>query len=119
MYAFGQGVAQDYVAAHVWANLAAAQGDEDARELREQVAAAQQSRARMEPTVAAAMPGIVEDAVSSPRHVRPRRERKRPQGVDSLPSAGQVPSDGELWQYEFDTTSYSMNVLIPLQYQLL
>ncbi len=35
MYSAGDGVPQDYVKAHLWFNLAAAQGNEDARELRD------------------------------------------------------------------------------------
>ena len=35
MYSKGRGVPQDYVQAHMWVNLAAAQGIEDARELRD------------------------------------------------------------------------------------
>ena len=45
MYANGQGVVQDYVAAHMWFNLAAAQGDKDAvksRGIEEQKMTAQQ-----------------------------------------------------------------------------
>ena len=39
MYANGRGVPQDHVRAHMWANLAAAQGqDEDHRETRELIA---------------------------------------------------------------------------------
>ena len=39
MYAAGLGVPQDYVSAHMWFNLAAATGDEEARKVRELVAA--------------------------------------------------------------------------------
>ena len=45
MYANGQGVPQDYISAHMWLNLAAASGHEDARGLRDEVAEAQ-ARAR-------------------------------------------------------------------------
>ena len=38
-YANGEGVPQDYVTAHMWINLAAATGNENAREAREIVAA--------------------------------------------------------------------------------
>ena len=38
-YATGRGVPQDYVSAHMWLNLAAEAGDEDARKAREIVAA--------------------------------------------------------------------------------
>ena len=38
MYATGRGVPQDYVTAHMWANLAGARGDEEARELRDRLA---------------------------------------------------------------------------------
>ena len=38
-YYNGQGVPQDYVQAHLWWNLAAAQGDEEARENRDIIAA--------------------------------------------------------------------------------
>jgi hypothetical protein len=38
MYANGQGVPQDYVAAHMWLNLAAAQGNANASESRDIVA---------------------------------------------------------------------------------
>ena len=38
MHEQGQGVPQDYVVAHMWLNLAAAQGVEDAREGRDRVA---------------------------------------------------------------------------------
>ena len=38
MYKNGHGVVQDYVTAHKWWNLAAAQGDEDARKKRDLVA---------------------------------------------------------------------------------
>ncbi len=38
MYALGQGVPQDFVQAHMWSNLAAAQGDEPARKLRDKLA---------------------------------------------------------------------------------
>lgn len=38
MYHRGDGVPQDYVLAHMWWNLAAAQGVEDARGLRDNVA---------------------------------------------------------------------------------
>ena len=34
----GRGVPQDYVTAHMWANLAGARGDEEARELRDRLA---------------------------------------------------------------------------------
>lgn len=37
-YVLGYSVPQDYVAAHICLNLAAAQGDEDARRLREEIA---------------------------------------------------------------------------------
>ena len=37
MYANGKGVPQDYVQAHMWFNLAAAQGDESGRENRDKV----------------------------------------------------------------------------------
>ena len=58
MYADGRGVPQDYVAAHMWANLAAAQGEENARELRDllaermssgQIAAAQRAAREWRP----------------------------------------------------------------------
>ena len=39
MYADGLGVPQDYISAHMWLNLAAAKGYEDARKAREIVAA--------------------------------------------------------------------------------
>ena len=39
MYSNGRGVPQDYVSAHMWLNVAAATGDEDARKARENVAA--------------------------------------------------------------------------------
>ena len=39
MYDNGRGVPQDYVTAHMWLNLAAATGHEDARKAREIVAA--------------------------------------------------------------------------------
>ena len=39
MYDYGYGVPQDYVQAHMWLNLAAAQGDEQAAEFRDIVAA--------------------------------------------------------------------------------
>ena len=39
MYADGRGVPQDYVRAHMWLNLAAARGNEDARELRDLICA--------------------------------------------------------------------------------
>ena len=35
MYRNGRGVPQDYVSAHMWLNLAAATGDEDARKARD------------------------------------------------------------------------------------
>ncbi|MBT7311435.1 sel1 repeat family protein, partial [bacterium] len=38
MYALGNGVAQDYVLAHMWLNLSVAQGHKDAREGRDLVA---------------------------------------------------------------------------------
>jgi TPR repeat protein len=38
MYAKGQGVPQDYVKAHMWFNLSAAQGEQDAAEHRDKVA---------------------------------------------------------------------------------
>ncbi len=38
MYDQGQGVAQDYLQAHMWFNLAAAQGDEDAAKHRDKLA---------------------------------------------------------------------------------
>ena len=38
MYAKGQGVPQDYVQAHMWLNLAAASGRQDAIEVRNVVA---------------------------------------------------------------------------------
>ena len=38
MYANGQGVPQDYVLAHMWFNLAAAQGNEDGKKNRDIVA---------------------------------------------------------------------------------
>ncbi len=38
MYHFGQGVQPDYVSAHMWINLAAAQGYENAQEKRDFVA---------------------------------------------------------------------------------
>jgi TPR repeat protein len=38
MYHRGDGVPQDYVQAHMWANLAAAQGNEDARGARDVIA---------------------------------------------------------------------------------
>ena len=38
MYANGQGVTQDYVLAHMWFNLSAAQGDADATKNRDRVA---------------------------------------------------------------------------------
>jgi TPR repeat protein len=38
MYANGQGVPQDYVLAHMWFNLAAAQGDPNGKGLRDLVA---------------------------------------------------------------------------------
>ena len=37
-YARGKGVPRDYVIAHMWANLAAAQGDKKAEKLRKQLA---------------------------------------------------------------------------------
>ncbi len=37
MYGDGHGVTQDYVQAHMWFNLAAAQGDESGRENRDKV----------------------------------------------------------------------------------
>ena len=39
MYSTGKGVPQDYVAAHLFFNLAGAKGDEDARKIRDQLAA--------------------------------------------------------------------------------
>ena len=39
MYARGNGVPQDYLAAHMWANLAGARGHEKARDLRDRIAA--------------------------------------------------------------------------------
>jgi TPR repeat protein len=39
MYFQGQGVPQDYIIAHQWANLAAARGAENAVELRDGIAA--------------------------------------------------------------------------------
>ncbi len=38
MYAKGRGVPQGYVQAHMWGNLAAAQGDEDGRKVRDTLA---------------------------------------------------------------------------------
>ena len=38
LYLRGQGVSQDYVTAHMWLNLAAAQGNDAAREARDLVA---------------------------------------------------------------------------------
>jgi uncharacterized protein len=38
MYAQGQGVPQDYVRAHMWLNLSAAQGDQDAAKNRDNIA---------------------------------------------------------------------------------
>jgi hypothetical protein len=38
MYAAGLGVPEDYVSAHMWFNLAAARGNEDAAKMRERVA---------------------------------------------------------------------------------
>ncbi len=38
MYRKGRGVRQDYVQAHMWVNLAAAQGDEKARKARDKLA---------------------------------------------------------------------------------
>ena len=38
MYAEGRGVPQDFVSAHMWFNLAAAQGEKNAAEYREKVA---------------------------------------------------------------------------------
>ncbi len=38
MYANGRGVPEDYVQAHLWANLAAAQGHEPARKYRDRLA---------------------------------------------------------------------------------
>ena len=35
MYALGQGVAQDYVTAHMWLNIAASSGDADAQKIRD------------------------------------------------------------------------------------
>ena len=35
MYALGRGVAQDYIRAHMWANVAGAAGLEGAREIRD------------------------------------------------------------------------------------
>ena len=37
MYADGHGIRQDYVKAHMWWNLAAAQGNKEAREKRDMV----------------------------------------------------------------------------------
>ncbi len=39
MYGAGRGVPQDYISAHMWLNLAAATGGENARKAREVVAA--------------------------------------------------------------------------------
>ena len=39
MYVNGEGVPQDHIAAHMWSNLAAAQGNEMARENRDIIAA--------------------------------------------------------------------------------
>ena len=39
MYATGEGVPQDYVAAHMFFNLAGASGNEDARAARDRIAA--------------------------------------------------------------------------------
>ena len=39
MYAKGQGVPQDYVRAHMWFNIAAAQGDQDAVKNKDRAAA--------------------------------------------------------------------------------
>jgi uncharacterized protein len=39
MYAIGKGVPQDYVIAHMWLNLAAVDGDKDAAEGRDTLAA--------------------------------------------------------------------------------
>ncbi len=58
-YENGQGVLQDYVLAHMWLNLAAAQGDDDAKKARdllaskmtpEQIAEAQQLAREWKPT---------------------------------------------------------------------
>ncbi len=38
MYRIGHGVPEDFVRAHLWANLAAAQGDEPARKYRDRLA---------------------------------------------------------------------------------
>jgi len=38
MYASGEGTTQDYVRAHMWLNLAASNGDKNARERREKLA---------------------------------------------------------------------------------
>ena len=38
MYVQGHGVAKDYVQAHLWLSLSAAQGDEDALKLRNRIA---------------------------------------------------------------------------------
>ena len=38
LYSNGQGVVQDYVKAHMWWNLRAAEGDKEARENRDKVA---------------------------------------------------------------------------------
>jgi len=38
MYRKGEGVSQDYVYAHMWANIAASNGDEDSGNLRDEVA---------------------------------------------------------------------------------
>jgi len=38
MYGKGNGVVQDYISAHMWANLVAASGDKDGAKLRESIA---------------------------------------------------------------------------------
>ena len=38
MYENGEGVAQDLIRAHMWWNIAAANGDDDAREARDDIA---------------------------------------------------------------------------------
>jgi TPR repeat protein len=59
MYAQGRGVPQDYVLAHMWSNLAAAQGDENAKNNRnlleqhmspDQIAEAQRLAREWKPT---------------------------------------------------------------------
>ncbi len=60
MYANGEGVAQDYVQAHLWLSLAATQGDTDAQKnsrdfvaknmTREQIAEAQRLAREWQPT---------------------------------------------------------------------